>query len=444
MGGGCSGALVAVQLLRHRFSGSLTIIEPRAQLARGIAYSTTFHGHLLNVVAEKMSAFPSQPLHFLDWLRERNFPDAAPGLFAPRQVFGEYLSSVLSQEIALAGHRFRHVQADVTGIECVDDEVQLALTDHSTLTADKVVLALGNPPTGSQPVHPPPGIEDRWHASPWTGDALQLRAPGERLLLFGAGQTAVDVVLALQSQPGGCLIQILSRSGHLPQVHAASTAVAPPIPIVPGDSLRHILHELRAQVRHARDAGLPWQAVVDALRPVSNSVWHGLSLTDRRRFHRHLKTFWETHRSRMAPAIHASLEQYRAAGRVEVIAGRIANITARDGAIEFRIALRGGGERTLQVDRVINCTGIHEYYQRQPRPLIAALLRQGLAHANDLDTGFQADPVGALAGPASHLLFTLGPPRRGDLFETIAVPEIRAQAEALALHLRELRPVNRK
>jgi hypothetical protein len=35
----------------------------------------------------------------------------------------------------------------------------------------------------------------------------------------------------------------------------------------------------------------------------------------------------------------------------------------------------------------------------------------------------------------SSVFFTLGPPRRGELFETTAVPEIRTQAEELALRL---------
>ena len=46
--------------------------------------------------------------------------------------------------------------------------------------------------------------------------------------------------------------------------------------------------------------------------------------------------------------------------------------------------------------------------------------------------------AGALTGPAEDLLYTLGPPRRGDLFETIAVPEIRVQAANLASHLLSL------
>lgn len=36
---------------------------------------------------------------------------------------------------------------------------------------------------------------------------------------------------------------------------------------------------------------------------------------------------------------------------------------------------------------------------------------------------------------ASSVFFTLGPPRRGELFETTAVPEIRVQAKALAARL---------
>jgi uncharacterized NAD(P)/FAD-binding protein YdhS len=41
------------------------------------------------------------------------------------------------------------------------------------------------------------------------------------------------------------------------------------------------------------------------------------------------------------------------------------------------------------------------------------------------------------AKSGTPLLFTLGPPRRGELFETTAVPEIRVQAELLALRLIE-------
>ena len=44
-----------------------------------------------------MSALPDEPFHFLRWLEARNWPGAAPGLFAPRRVYGEYLGELLRQ-----------------------------------------------------------------------------------------------------------------------------------------------------------------------------------------------------------------------------------------------------------------------------------------------------------------------------------------------------------
>jgi len=86
VGGGCSGLLTAVNLIRSGFRGRLTVIEPREQLGAGLAYSTSFDQHLLNVPAEKMSALSDQPSHFLNWLRAKHLPEAAAGLFAPRKL----------------------------------------------------------------------------------------------------------------------------------------------------------------------------------------------------------------------------------------------------------------------------------------------------------------------------------------------------------------------
>jgi uncharacterized NAD(P)/FAD-binding protein YdhS len=52
--------------------------------------------------------------------------------------------------------------------------------------------------------------------------------------------------------------------------------------------------------------------------------------------------------------------------------------------------------------------------------------------------GLDVDARGALIdyqGKPSRSLFTIGPTRKGQLWETTAVPEIRLQAEQLAEHL---------
>jgi uncharacterized NAD(P)/FAD-binding protein YdhS len=141
----------------------------------------------------------------------------------------------------------------------------------------------------------------------------------------------------------------------------------------------------------------------------------------------------------MAPQVRSRLDELLREGRVRILAGRIRDISTSAEALDARIRLRRGGEVLLNVDRVVNCSGVQERYNGpMARRLIRSLISRDLAEPNDLGIGFRTDAAGALAtanGGVSSSLFTLGPPRRGELFETTAVPEIRAQAEALALHL---------
>ncbi len=439
VGGGCSGLLVAAQLLRQGFARPLAIVEMRSRLGRGLAYSTPFDEHLLNVPAAKMSALPDAPSHFLDWLRARQGPTVAPGCFAPRKLYGEYLDELLRAQLAAApAVPFRHIRAEAIGIEVSGGAPALTLHDGERLPADKVVLALGNPAASPGVGISRAGLEDRWHVSPWIGDALRVRFPGERILLLGAGLTAVDASLALIGQKTACRIYMLSRRGLNPQSHDLTRAAGPP-PVFPEPhSVRAMLREVRAEIQKAHERGECWRPAIDALRPVSNKLWQGLSVAERRRFGRHLKTLWETHRHRMAPEVRERFDRAARQGILEIMAGRIHGSPKRGGAIELRIALRGGGERLLEVDRIVNCTGLHENYRDSPRRRVRALIDQGLASPNCLGTGFHSNEVGALIGAdglVSTQFFTLGPPRRGDLFETTAVPEIRAQADALARHL---------
>ena len=57
----------------------------------------------------------------------------------------------------------------------------------------------------------------------------------------------------------------------------------------------------RRQMRAAASHGLPWQAVMDAVRPQVQALWRGLPLAERRRFLRHLRPWWDVHRHRIPP-----------------------------------------------------------------------------------------------------------------------------------------------
>ncbi len=95
VGAGFSGTSLAVNLLRLPGAGPLNIILiERAQFARGLAYARLKYPYLLNVPAGRMSATAEDPGEFLNFAR-RSHPDATASDFLPRELYGEYLESLL-------------------------------------------------------------------------------------------------------------------------------------------------------------------------------------------------------------------------------------------------------------------------------------------------------------------------------------------------------------
>ena len=91
IGGGVSGALTAFHLRRSSKGVRIVIVDPRPELGLGLAYSTPSLRHLLNVPAGKISALPTEPEHFLHWLRANYNADATPvTLCASRRVWPLY------------------------------------------------------------------------------------------------------------------------------------------------------------------------------------------------------------------------------------------------------------------------------------------------------------------------------------------------------------------
>jgi uncharacterized NAD(P)/FAD-binding protein YdhS len=98
VGGGCAGTLVAAQVLREaRGPTQVILIERSPPEGRGVAYGTECGEHLLNVQASRMSAWPDEPDHFLQWVEARADllgvgKPVGPGDFLPRRIYGRYLS----------------------------------------------------------------------------------------------------------------------------------------------------------------------------------------------------------------------------------------------------------------------------------------------------------------------------------------------------------------
>ncbi|MFD7708773.1 FAD/NAD(P)-binding protein [Streptomyces sp. NPDC059786] len=174
-----------------------------------------------------------------------------------------------------------------------------------------------------------------------------------------------------------------------------------------------------------------WRPALDSLRPHTARLWHSLTPGERAEFLAREGALWNTHRHRMAPATAESVLRARTARRLRVHTGTVDGATVRaDGSLDVRLS----DGRTLHVGWVIDCTGPG---RRPGGPLWRSLLDSGAAVPGPLGMGV-ATRDGRLvdaAGRTDLPVYTLGAPRRGELWETTAVPEIRVQAAALAEEL---------
>jgi uncharacterized NAD(P)/FAD-binding protein YdhS len=427
VGAGAGGALTASHLvtgLSARFQ--VVLVDPAPTTGRGTAYSTTDDRHLLNVPASGMSAFPRDPEHFYRWVRAHHDPAVQPQDFVPRRVYGDYVEALLGTAAQYpANARLVRRQVRVTGVERRGDRLVVRLDDGkegSSIMARAVVLATGSTPgTGWAPAELTGS--GRLVADPWADDV-----PEGDLLLVGTGLTMVDVAIAAD-HPGRTLHSV-SRHDLVPACHAMPTT--PPVPPPPGITRLHSLDDLREALtahieRTVAETG-DWRAAVDGLRPVTAQLWNGLSEDDRREFLAEDARTWEVRRHRMPPVTARRLAAVADAGRLVRHTGTV--VSAEPTPDGVRVQLSGG--EVLEVAAVVNCTG--PVGTPAADPLLATLSRTGLVRPGPCGLGIDSADDGRVLGvlPASIPFFAIGALRRGNLWETTAMPEIREQAYDVA------------
>ena len=436
VGAGFSGTLLAIHLLRQSPDRHVHLIERSSAAATGLAYATDHPGHLLNVPAGRMGAFADRPGDFLAWLERQGGGDAAA--FMPRHTYGAYLQSLLTEaRNSPAGQRLHMVQDTAVALDDDHDGATLTLASGGTLRAGAVVLATGN--FGPPPVCPGSVDCSLWRASPWQAGALTGIDPSASVLLVGTGLTMIDAVIQLIDTGHTGPIHAVSRRGLLPRVHTA-TPVTPPAGLPPYPTgLRALTRHLRQQAEQALAAGQPWQAVIDALRPVTQDLWQALSLDDRRRFLRHARCWWDIFRHRMAPQIAARIDAAQRSGQFRVTAGRVVHCESDGDRLDVLIRPRAADHPvSLRVARAINCTGLVSDIAKVEEPLLRSLFQRGAIRPDALGLGLDVTTDCAVhdaSGAVSRRLFALGPMTKGVFWEIIAVPDIRRQCESLARHL---------
>lgn len=449
VGAGFTGTQLTIEALRRASPGSeVVLVERSGRFGPGLAYSTTHAKHLLNVRASNMSAFESDPSHFLRWLWANDLPEH-PAAFVPpsghafvaRGIYGLYLAETLQE-----AERHAAPEVRLERLPCAADAlaefsagVTVRLDDGTTLCADVAVIATGN----HQPAWPAADSlgavpQERMIADPWDRSRLAQIGPDESILVLGTGLTMIDIVAGFSAHGHRGPIRAISRRGLLPQVHEATRSWPPFLKPSNGPAtIASYVRRVRAEVRTAAAAEINWRSVIDALRPYTQELWRQLPEAERRRFLRHVRPWWEIHRHRMAPQIADLVQQRRAADTLTVEAGRILRWCAAPGGVAAEIRLKGASERIVRREAayVINGSGPCLDHRLVRDPLIRGLLDSGLARRDRLALGLDVTTDLALVrrdGGASRRVFALGPPTRGEFWEITAVPDIRKQNRAFA------------
>lgn len=444
VGAGFSGTMVAVHLLRLARSTSadvhVSLYEQGGAPGRGHAYGTTSPIHLLNVPAGRMSAFADAPGHFLDWARARD-ASVRSDAFLPRHDYGEYLAEILNRETKESEGRLQIHSAEVLDVESTSDGLRLRLRSGPARSASRLVLATGHP-LPAPPVPLDRAVLDggRYKENPWDSAALDQLPSDASLLLIGSGLTAVDVLLESRRTGFRGVIHLLSRHGLLPLPHDGADAPRSGMPAdFPRGHLLSMMKRLRQEAVRAEKSGEGWRSSLDSLRPATQELWRSLDAAEKQRFLRHPRAYWEVHRHRVAPEIDEKVKVELQSGRVVRHAARVTAIGVSRGGLRVAIAPRGGvTAKELLVQRVINCTGPNTGVEMCRSPLTLKLLKARVCRPDEVGIGLACDADGALidsVGRASDRLFTLGPLRKGELWESTAVPELRVQAERLSRRL---------
>jgi uncharacterized NAD(P)/FAD-binding protein YdhS len=251
-------------------------------------------------------------------------------------------------------------------------------------------------------------------------------ADGEPAVLIGTGLTAVDALITLRSHGFNGRVIAVSRTGLLPRAHAPTvtdTVLAP--------ASLATLNDLSAVVRFVRspDAGEDWRCRIDALRPHTSAIWQRLPPAAQAGAIRRWSTYWSVHRHRMAPENAALIERELASGSLSVVAIRsIAADVLPGRRLCVTLTPKRGPEQQFGVSALVDCTGAQLEVASSRQPLLTGLIRDGFVKAHSTGLGLAADGHHRVG---DHL-YALGSLLVGQLWESIAVPELREQASTVA------------
>jgi uncharacterized NAD(P)/FAD-binding protein YdhS len=469
IGGGFTGAAVAIGLSRRAQTPlDIAVIEPRADVGRGVAYSATDRDHRINAPAASHALTTDDTAGFSRWLVETGRLERDPemaatdgSLFPRRFELGAFAALTFDQHTAgnPSGSHLRHVRSRAMSVAQTAEKFHVRLESGETLIGDLVVIT-----TSNERPHPPAPFatalsgNPRFLVDPWDTARLQEIERDGRVLLLGASLTAADVTASILRERPQARVEVISRTGIRPTSRPAVSEPATQTVWERVDSqpslfekshgrqetVLDVLRALRKDIARRTQKGMPWQPAFDELRDSARTVWMGLSLAERRRFQRHLRRHYDACRFRYPPQTKTILDAAERSGRLRFHAGSVTAVEAVPEGVHITWRDRVSGKsQSIAVDQVINCTGLASRPDASENPFLRAALADGYCRVAPLGIGLDVDEacraIGA-DGRATRGLFIVGPLTFATFGYCLGVPYIANQvAKALPGMLEALR-----
>lgn len=442
IGGGLSGAAVAYHLAEYRTGAKITVFEPRPTVGAGLAYGTTDPAHRINVPAAKMSLIPGQDEHFTNWIsRTDAVADDAEALaedgqiYVRRMLFGKYVYEHLKPRIVSGD--ITHIEEFVHTIERSGGRWRITAAEGRIFFADIVVLATTHPPPQPPRVIAEALKDDRRLIADSANASFEEIDRQARVTIIGSGLTMADVVASLDRKGHHGAVTAISRHGLLSRGHTRQPFQPfgefvrdPPLSAV------ELLRKIRSTIEEAEALGVPWQAVIDAVRAQAGTFWPTMSLKERSRIVRHLRSYWDVHRFRVAPQVEHVINRRRAAGTFTLHAASISGAEPREDHILLHLYPRGS-MRPLrhETDYVVITTGPAHNRVVEGEPHLASLAASGWIRGDSLALGILCNRQGraiAQNGQAIATLLIAGPLARGTFGELMGLPQVTNYAKFIA------------
>ncbi len=449
IGAGFSGTLVLANVVKTAQKNySIAIIDKLESFNKGIAYNPSSSMFLLNVATKKMSAFSDEPDHFLNWVCKQNSFDlfsreALANSFLPRDIYRQYLSSIWDDAIEEA--KSKNIQIEcfysfAEHINLIDEKYTVTTESGDSIITNQVILATGNQTPSNKALRQKlDNNHSRYFQNPWKIETITNFEPELNILIIGNGLTMVDTTLGLVENHFQNKIYALSPNGFnvIPHLHNNIACTFDLNIDDPDFSLTHLLRKVNVEVKKLSKLGITSEPVVDALRSKTQEIWKKLTVAERQSFMRHLRHIWGVSRHRIAPHIYRKIQNLRINKKLEVIAGEIHKISDAGTHLEVTLFNKKSNKfKTIQVSRIINCTGPQTNLKESENALLHKLFIEGFLSQDELNLGTKIDlktyEILDSNNKRVPCFYTLGVNLKGELWESVAIPELKVQAKEVA------------